>query len=191
MTIREQALLNRLRDAWADIRSYGTGMWQVSGICLAVLGLTFNALSGTLPDGVTPIFFTWGGFGLLLFASVIVLFTQFQLVNFRIYHYRRTWLIKKLEDELGVSDFPLKDHSAKITSRAGLREFYYVFLILGLVLAIITGWQLYTILGPVLISLILSGTVIIALCELMIGYYWKGWNYHKHDELANEEVRTN
>jgi hypothetical protein len=73
MMDKEDVLLAEMLESWKDIRSFGTSIWQITGLSLAAIGLVIGqALGGTFNG--EPILTTFIGWLLLLFAYLVSLF---------------------------------------------------------------------------------------------------------------------
>lgn len=70
---KEDVLLAEMLESWKDIRSFGSSIWQITGLSLAAIGLVIGqALGGTFNN--EPILTTFIGWLLLFFAYFISLF---------------------------------------------------------------------------------------------------------------------
>jgi len=98
---RQKALLTQLVEAWKDIRSYTSSIWQVTTVCLAVVGLAINILlTGRYND--ISVYGTVVGWMVLAFVSAFLLVALRMLNWFMAVLSTRAHFIQKAEGDLGI-----------------------------------------------------------------------------------------
>ncbi len=88
--------LGEMSQAWSDIQSYTSNMWQLSALCITVIALSINVFAGSIISDNPPPFWIWQL--VFLFALSFVLITIYTIQWLRSSIAARVVYIMKTEE---------------------------------------------------------------------------------------------
>ncbi len=167
--------LGYITQAWTDIRSYTTNIWQVAAVGMAVLVLTLNVVVSSATSG-TPLP-SWIILGLGAFALVFLSLTSYSIAWFRRSIAERVKFISKVEErliEIKGTRLVVSGENLFSVSQGPLKFLLFIFYLLVLVvggIVVFEGTMLaIPFLSPVTIDplIIFNASILLDLCVVIV-----------------------